>query len=186
MSDIGGLQLLPTQKRKFSIGKFTGNNLLLSIAFLLLISMGVIYSVLYSYTNKTLDSIDNIDTELAAIYESRDKAQEEKLANFKQQTDSMKTLLVSHVAWVDGFQRINGLIEPRVTLMSLSADSQKRTYTFNAVADSYSTVAKQISSFYKSPDVSDIVLNSIKIGQGGKVEFSMVLNFKPDHFLFNN
>ncbi|MEK7616162.1 MAG: hypothetical protein AAB420_03075 [Patescibacteria group bacterium] len=179
----GDLQLLPTRKKGFRLGSFLGENTSLSIALVVFVVLVVVWGVLQLMTNKTISSIERIDDQLADIHARRDKNQEEKLLNFERQVHATETLLSSHTVWVNGLREVQKLIEPRVTFLSLSADATKRTYVFHAVADSYSTVAKQIASFYRSDVMSDVTLDKVGLAGNGRVEFTMKLVFQPNHFL---
>jgi hypothetical protein len=179
MGDIGGLQLLPTQKRRFSLFGFAGGNRLFALALLILVLLGIGYGVLKWYTSRVMVSIEGLDANLDTIHRTRDKAQEEKLTSFERQLATTQKLLASHLASVDSLYSLQKLIQPQVTFRSLSADAAKRTYEFHAVTNSYSTVAKQIAAFYRSDRVADIKLTNVQAGQHGTVEFTMGLTLKP-------
>ena len=186
MSDVGGLQLLPSQKKRINFSALGGNNTLFTVAVGLLIAVGIVFGILKYLTNKTITSIDVIDAEIGEIHKARDKTQEERLLNFDQQAQSTKALLRSHTVWVDGFGDFQKLIEPRISFISLSADATKRTFLFHALADGYSTVAKQIASLYRSDLLSDITLNKASDVGNGRVDFTMELKFKQNHFLIKD
>src|SRR3989344_563109 len=186
MSDIGGLQLLPTQKRKINFDSLTGSNKFLAFSIVIFLVWIILFFIFRSMANGAIASVAQIDSDIATIHKTRNKPQEEQLVNFQNQIGSIKALLKSHTVWVSGLRDVQGMIDPRVTFSTLSADSVKRTYTFNAVADSYATVARQVASFYRSEAISNVVLSKVGVAQTGKVEFTIELTFKPDHFLMKS
>ncbi len=174
MSDLGGLQLLPSQKRTYSL-HMQGNSRLLLVAFILLTVLGVVYGVTLVLSRQAQRKVTDTEQSIEAIYKKRDKAGEEKLLNFQKQLDATRALLQNHVTWSKGFTGIQKLIEPRMKFSSLQADSEKRTYSFHALADSYSTVAKQIAVLYASTLVQDVRVSTISITPNGQVDVTMEL-----------
>ena len=178
MSDIGGLQLLPNQKRSFSLSAFTGGSRLFVVSLLALILLGVGYGVLKIYTSRVVASIEGIDADMDTIYRGRDKAQEEKLSNFEEQIGTTKKLLATHLVLVERMHVLEDLVQPQVMFTSLAADVIKRTYLVHATTTSYSSVAKQIAAFYKSDTVKNVTLKNVQAGTSGRVEFTMELTLK--------
>lgn len=145
--------------------------------------LGIAYSIVMYLKNEALSAVADVDKEIALIYKSRDKAEEEKLLNLNKQLTTTKSLLQAHTAWSVGFNDIQTKIEPRVRFMSLSVDAAKKSYDFHAVADSYTTVARQVAAFYRTDSISDIKLDKVAITGNGSVEFNMQLTFLPEKFL---
>ena len=183
MGDIGGLQLLPSQKKRFSLGNFSGSNKLLGVGCALAL-LGIIFFVVFAILlGSTKKSIAVRDEEIMQIYATRDKKQETQILDFQKQLTTLRSLLGSHIVWSDGLQRVQALIQPRVAFTSFAADATARTYRFRAVADSYATVAKQIAAFYGYPGISNVALPQVGISTNGLIEFTVELAFQPEHFL---
>lgn len=174
MSDLGGLQLLPSQKRNYAI-HLQGRNGLLVIALVILLVLGIAYGALSVLAGQVTDEITTTEQSIAAIYRKRNKADEEKLLNFQKQLGTTRTLLKAHTTWSASFVGIQNLIEPRMKFSTLQVDSVKRSYSFHALADSYATVAKQVAVFYGSPLVQDVKVGAISINAEGQVDVSMEL-----------
>lgn len=174
----GDLQLLPSQKRHFSFGGFSGKSLLFLVSLALIMLAGIGYGVVLYSIGTTMDSIHDVDDQIAEAYRTRDKSQEEKLLNLAKQLGTTRVLLASHIRWSRDFSAVQALIEPRVTFSTLETDTAKRTYSFHAVADSYATVAHQIAAFYRSEAITDVTLTKVgSVGTGG-IEFLMQLTLK--------
>ena len=183
MADAGGLQLLPSQKKHINFRVLTGGNKLVTFSILVVILLGCAYGVIKYYKNKTLTEINTIDVQIEAIYKSRNKTEEEKLNNFQKQLAMTRSLLQSHTTWSVGFRAMEQIIEPRVKFTSLTADASKKLYSFNASADGYTTVAKQIAAFYRSDAISDVRLNNVSASGTGGVDFTLDVTFHPNKFL---
>lgn len=178
MSDLGGLQLLPSQKRTYSL-HVQGNSRLLLIAFIFLIALAIAYGSIRIASDRAEDKVTDVEKSIMAIYKKRDKAAEEKLMSFQKQLTTTRELLQAHTTWATGFVGIQKLIEPRMKFSSLEADSDKRSYRFQAMADSYATVAKQIAIFYGSPLIQDVKIGTINGALKGQVDVTMELTLSP-------
>ena len=183
MSDIGGLQLLPSQPKKISFGLIVKNKSMLT-AIVLFICLIISYVVGLLIQNSIAKDISEIDANIAVIHQARNKEEEEKLKNFKAQLVTMGALMKDHIAWSGGFANLQKLILPQITFSGLKADSKKRTVSFVATADSYTTVAKQVASFYGTDMISDVRFSRVGMSQRGGIDFDMEVTFKPDVFLF--
>lgn len=185
MSDAGGLQLLPNDKKHFEVS-LSGKSGFLIVAIVILLLIGGAYMILSSMITSAEEEVAGIDSQILAIYKKRNKTEEEKLLNFEKQLTTMRNLLTAHTTWSLGFRGVQSLIQPRVTFESFNADARSKKYTFHAISDSYTTVAKQVAAFYATDMFSDIKLNKVSEGGNGQVDFTMDLQFKPDGFLFKS
>lgn len=179
MTDVGGLQLLPSQKRRFGFGSLTGKSMLLFVAIALVAVVVIGYLMVRSMTSSTMASIAGVDAKIVAIHASRKKDQEEVISNLSKQLATTRTLLQAHIQWSKELELVQKLIEPRVRFTSLQADPKKRTYQFHATADSYATVARQVAAFYGNPSISDVSLTSVHGAGNGVVEFTMQITLIP-------
>ncbi len=175
MGDLGGLQLLPSQKRSYAALRVQGKSRLLLIAFMLLLVLGVAYVVMLVVANQVQSNVAATEQNILAIYKKRNKTDEEKLLNFQKQLGTTRTLLQAHTIWSAGFIGIQKLIEPRMKFLSFQADTDKHSYSFHAVADSYTTVAKQIAALYGSALVQDVRVSAISAVANGQVDVTMEL-----------
>lgn len=178
MTDIGGLQLLPSQKKKINFGELAGNSRFLSVAIGLLILLGIGYGILAFLTSRVLDDIAELDLAIVQIHHDRNKDNETTVAHFSKQLSTIQTLLKSHRLWSDKFERLQTLVASPVTFRTLEADAELKLFKVQATANSYSTVARQIAAFYASDDVANITVSNVSLANNGSVEFSMEIKLK--------
>ncbi|MDO8583644.1 MAG: hypothetical protein Q7R83_00500 [bacterium] len=178
MSDLGGLQLLPSQKRAHAV-RLQGNNRLLALAIVFFVLLGISYGVFRVLATSARSSVADTEKSISALYAKRQKVDEEKLLNFQKQLGTMRALLKSHTAWSTGFIGIQKLIEPRMKFLSLEADRAKQSYSFHAVADTYTTIARQVAAFYGSELVKDVSVSTISVTNDGQVDVTMQLILNP-------
>ncbi|MEK7583474.1 MAG: hypothetical protein AAB483_03700 [Patescibacteria group bacterium] len=178
MSDAGGLQLLPSQKKSLNL-HLPGNSRLLLLAVALLVVLGAAYGIATAMNSRTTDKITAAEQQISAVLKQRNKADEEKLLNVQKQLAATRSLLKSHTQWSASFVGIQNLIEPSMKFLSLQVDAEKRTYSFHALAASYTAVAKQVAALYGSPLVKDVRVSKISVTPDGQVDVTMELVLAP-------
>lgn len=183
MPDIGGVQLLPTQKRRFGVAGVSGGNDFLVFACAFIAALIITFIFLSYRTSKTMKSIISVDTELQTIQTVRDKPTENKLLDLQRQLATTNTLLTDHLRWSMALSKLNQIIQPDVVLETLSGDAGSKTLRFSAEADAYDAVAKQVAAFYQDKDFTEVKLNQVQTKTNGGVTFSMDLTFDPALFL---
>lgn len=183
MADVGSFELLPAEKKKFDIVSFVKKNPFMVAGVFLLVLVGVVYMVLMIMVGNLSDEIVSIDGKLAAIHNARKKDDEQKLLNFDKQIQTLQSIVDKHVVWTTAFKTLQSLVLPEVTFKTLDADASRRILTIQASADSYTTVAKQIASFYNSPSVVNVAVSKIGVVGTGGIEFNAEITFKSDQFM---
>ncbi|MBI2063355.1 MAG: hypothetical protein HYT61_03940 [Candidatus Yanofskybacteria bacterium] len=179
MSDIGGLQLLPETRKKIEI-KLPGQNRILVLSFIVLALFLGIYFGLVFYKQSLLSTLSSIDKQLSDFEKSRDKHTETKLLDLNQQLAVVNPLIGSHLLLSEAFTKIQSLVQPQVQFKSINVDVLGKKILITALAANYTTIARQIASFYTIDSVTDIILNKVQSQPTGQVELTMQLFFKPD------
>ncbi len=182
MPDIGGLQLLPETRKKIDIS-LPGQNRSLILGFIVLAVVAGIYFGLLAYNQSLSSKLSSIDGQLADLEKSRDKQLESRLLDLNKQLAVVNPLISSHIFWSEALAKIQSLVEPQLQFKSIDADVLSKKIVITALADSYTTVARQIASFYTVDSITDVVLNTVKSQPSGKVELSMQLFFDTNKLL---
>lgn len=177
MSDIGGLQLLPSQQRKTSVS-MSGGNGALAIAGLCFLALGIAYGVASYLISATQKDITSLEAQIGGLYDGRDRAMEQELVTLQKQLAMTEKLLGAHVRWSSMIMSITRSILPNVRLVSFTTNATQRTYSFSAVADSYTTVARQIAALYATEAVREVSVGKVTRGTAGNIEFSVDLTLK--------
>jgi len=185
MPDIGGLQLLPETRKRIEI-RVPGENRFLVLGFVFVLIVVGLYFGLVFYQNSISSSAVGLDNQLAAIEKSRDKTQEVKLLDLSQQLSIVGPLLSGHFVWSDAFTKIQNLSLPQIQYQSINTNVSSKRFLFEALAPSYTSIAKQIAAFYSDDSITDITLNKISPLPTGKLRFSLQLFFDPNKFLLQS
>lgn len=176
MSDAGGLQLLPETRKKIEIS-MPGQNRSLVFAFIILALVVGLYFGLLAYEQSIFANLTSIDNELANLEKSRDKQLEARILGIDKQLNVANPLISSHLFWSQAFTGIQSLVQPQVQFRSANADVLSKKMVIRAVAANYSTIARQIASFYTMDAISDIILNKVQGQSSGRLEFIMQISF---------
>lgn len=182
MPNTGGLQLLPETRKKIEIF-IPGQNRLLILSLVLVGLLVLAYFGLKIYKNSIVNSIASFDQGLQDIEKSRDKETEIKLIGLGKQFSTVRPLLDSHILWSQALTKVQGITLPKVQFENLTSSAASKKFLLKAVADNYTTIAKQIAAFYGEESITDLQLNRVATLTDGKIEFSMELVFDPSKFL---
>ena len=182
MPDIGGLQLLPETRRKIEVSLPGQNRPLIFSVIALALVIGFYFGLL-GYKQSLFSAITSIDNQLADLEKSRDKQLETRLLDLNKQLVVINPLMNSHFFWSSAFIKIQSLVQPQVQFKSVNADTPSKKITINGFAAGYTTVARQIASFYTTDSITDLILNKVQSRPSGQLEFTMQLFFDPDKML---
>lgn len=171
----GGVQLLPETQRRPTLRSYTSGNSMFYGAVVIGIATIVIGAILGSYKANLKDQISEIDGKMDVAEQDRNPDQEKQIIAAAKQSSIMQQLLSSKLYWTQAFKRMEQLTQSTITFTSLQADVARSRITFNATADSYASVARQIAAFVAATGIEDIEVGTIKTTLQGKVEFSGVL-----------
>ena len=182
MADIGGLQLLPETRRKIEVS-LPGRNRSLILSFVVLALVVGLYFSLLEYKQLVFSTLTSIDGQLLDLEKSRDQQLEKQLLDLNKQLVVINPLISSHLFWSDAFIKIQSLVQPQVKFNSINTDTLGKKILIVAFAANYTTVARQIASFYTIDSVTDVILNKVQSLPTGQVELTMQLFFDPDKLL---
>ncbi len=185
MADRSEFQLLPNQQKSL----LTIRSHQRSLSFILAIAFGVLVGAAYLglriYRSSIVRQIAIIDEELQKVESNRNREIESTLLGFNDKLTTLAKIMAQQSFWSQGLRKFSTMIDPKIRFDSLSVDSDKRTYTFKATADSYETIAKQLAVFYASPDILDVLFTgATKDQKTGKVQFDLVVTFKSGTFIY--
>jgi hypothetical protein len=171
----GGVQLLPETQRRPTLASYASGNGYFWFGIAVGVIVIVASAIFSSYAANLQARIDELDGQLQANENSRDKAQEKVLLDAQKQSRSMRALLSSKLYWSQALDRMEQMARSSVALTSLNASAAKGTIAFRARADSYASVARQIKAFTEGTGVKDVTVQNIKTTPEGSVEFDGTL-----------
>ena len=151
--------------------------------FIVLALVGGLYFGLLAYGQSLFSTLSSVDEQLADLEKSRDRQLEARLLDLNKQLVVVNPLINSHLFWSDAFIKVQSLVQPQVQFKSVNADAPGKKILISATAANYTTVARQIASFYTIDSVTDVVLNKVQSQPTGQVELTMQLIFDPDKLL---
>ena len=182
MVDRGGLQLLPETRKKIDVIT-PGENKNLIIGSVVLAIAAVLAGAAYFYQNSLENKIASLDADIAALEQQRNKQAEQNILVFNKQLSMLSKLLNEHVYWTTAFSKIEGLTQVRVSFGNLTAILLENKVNFEAVADNYTTIARQIAAFISDESIKDVSLSRINTLTNGQLNFTMQIIFDKSKFL---
>jgi len=182
MSNSNGLQLLPENRKSISI-KVPGENIPIYIGSFLVALVFLIAGGLSIYSNGLKNKIAAKDGEILVLENRRDKQAEQKLIILSKQLGVTSQILKNHIYWSVGFSKIESAMQSQIQFKSFSANLAEKTVNFQALSDSYTTVAKQLAAFISDDAIKDVTLNNVNILTSGKLDFNAKIDFNELKFI---
>ncbi len=180
--DKGGLQLIPGTRRTVAI-KRPGENKLLILGFLIsLVLCGAAAGVsiykksLETKLGDTLNSIQQLETQ-------RDKTAEKKIKTLSSQIRVIKEALLGHSYWTQGFTRIENAAKNEVRIVSMNVNTVEGKMALEAIAPSYTLVARQIAALVADDGFTDIQLTKAGVDTGNQIKFVLAIRFDPSKLI---
>lgn len=166
---------MPESQRRPTLRSYTSGNKYFYGAITVGIIVLVMSAIMGSYRASLTDSINTLDGQMTAGEQARNKDNEQRVIAASQQSKVMKRLLANKRYWSQALQRMQQMMQSSVTLTRLDAVADKGTIGFQATADSYASVARQLAAFAAATGVNDITISTIKTTTRGTVEFNGTL-----------
>ncbi len=182
MSDQGGLQLLPENRKRISV-KIPGENRMIYVGIGLISMILLISGGLWLYSSSLSNKISSQDEQLAALEKQRDKKTEQNLIILSKQIEITNQILKNHTYWSAGFSKIESALQNNIQFKSFSAILSEKSMSIRAFSDSYTTIAKQLAAFVADDSIKDITLDGVSTLSSGKLDFNAKIKFDPDKFL---
>jgi hypothetical protein len=180
--DKGGLQLIPGTRRTVAI-KRPGENKLLIIGFMISLllcgaaaGMSMYKKSLETKLTDTLNSIQQLETQ-------RDKTAEKKIKTLASQIKVIKDALLSHSYWTQGFTRIENAAKNEVRIVSMNVNTVEGKMSLEAMAPSYTLVARQIAALIADDGFTDIQLTKAGVETSNQIKFVLAIKFDPNKLI---
>lgn len=162
---------MPETQRRPTLASYTSGNNYFWLGIALGAIVLIVGAIFGSYTANLKDEIATLDGKLDASEQSRNKDQERILIDAQKQSRLMQQLLSSKLYWSQALASMEQMLQSSVELTRLDASSEKGTIGFNAVTDSYASVARQLRAFADGTGINDITVNTVTANAQGRVEF---------------
>jgi len=179
VADKGGIQLLPETRKRIVI-RVPGENRFLYLGFALAAMIGVLFVGLNSYANSLETQIQSIDGQLITLNRQRDRKTEENLIALSKQAQLTGQLLDQHIKLTNVLRVLERTLQSQVRFKNFSMSTPTQEISFQATANNYSSVARQIASFLAAEGISDVQINNLKTLNSGDAEFTMKIKLQTE------
>lgn len=182
MADKGGLQLLPETRKKIDI-KIPGANRYITIGVALLVIVLLASGGLWWYGSRLSAQVADADLKLQDLEKQRDKKAEQNLLTLSKQVAITNQILEKHSYWSTGFTKIESALQSNVQFKSFASTLGEGSLTIHALADNYTTIARQLAALVADDAIKDVSLNGVTTLTTGKLDFTTKVSFDGLKFL---
>jgi len=179
------ISLLPQKKEHKGPKEFIGfirESKQIAIASAVFILVLVIYGGSYVYVGSLNSDLKDVRIQEKEIQEQRQVEEENAILAFNSKVASVASLLNSHIYFSRVLEFVEGIIHPRVQILSLDFESGKGVLSISAVTQSYDTFGEQIIALRKIEQIQNLKVANIGVDNTGKVKFD--LSFGIDQSLY--
>ena len=136
-------------------------------------------------TGKLQAQYNDINGQLTQQETSDQKTLESTVLNYKRRLDDFSEILNKHAALSRFFAAVEPIVYPTVSFDSMDLNSVDKTVTIIGKADTFESLAKQVTIFKNATAVFEkIDLSKVSLGPDGKINFSFKADIQPDAILF--
>lgn len=167
---------MPGTKKRLGI-KVPGENKFLYIGSVIFGATLVSIFALGQYQASLQAQSKDIQGQLLALEQRRDKSGEEDLKTFKNQIALTSDLLDKHVYWTQGLAVIVNLLQSDVRFKSFSGNISSSRIAINVQASNYTALARQAASFLTEESISDFAVGKITSTTAGYLEATLDIKF---------
>ena len=173
-----GLQLLPGTKKRLGI-KVPGENRFLYIGSAIL-GATIVTAFWFNFDIKSLESQGkNIDEQLFALDQKRDKKAEENIQTIRQQILLTTQFLDDHIYLTKAFSEVESMTREDVQIKDIAFDLAGNKISISANAGGYTVIAHQLASLLSDDNILDVSLGDMNPSSDGIIEFSLGISYDP-------
>lgn len=174
---------MPETQRRPTLRSYTSGNAHFWFGVVLGLFVIIVGAIVGGYQANLEDRIATLDGQLQITEDTRDKDKEKALLDVERQSRIMRELLASKLYWTQAFSAVEGMMQAGVRLTSLEGSAADALISFQATANTYADVARQIKAFSDGTGVTDLTVSKITTSQQGGAEFSGELRIDTSELL---
>ena len=138
----------------------------------------------FGYANYLRSEIEDVDQELAALAADEALKKQDEFLTFQYQLVNLQSLLAKHVPASRLMPFFENATNQRVQYTGFNFHSVDWTVDLTGIAGSYVNVAEQLQTFQTMKEVQSYRITSVKLREGGKVDFTAAITFTPSAFSY--
>jgi hypothetical protein len=173
------INLTTDETSKKNTGNILEKNTIVALIILGLIL--VLYGAILFLNKNVVSKIEETNRVYKEKYDSFLKGNANEIIDYKNRSETAKTLSDSNTLSNDLFRFIEESLVPSVYLNSYEYEAEEKTVMLSIIADNFNTVSKQVLSFKESGYFSELTLQKIihqTQDKGLALSFDVVLKIK--------
>lgn len=149
--------------------------LLTFMIFVFAVFMFSYLGLVFGYKNFVKAQIEDRDAEIKELAAQVPKEQQDEFLKFQFQLMNLQTVLNKHVIGSKILPLLENNTHQQVFYKNLSINVADGRLDLDAVAASYDVLTQQLSAYELMPDLIRYQIGAIKIGEGGRIDFNVLL-----------
>jgi hypothetical protein len=159
-----------------------GLNILFYFAiFLLILSIGG-YFALNNFLEKAREEVAALELDLARAMTPEKISLEKEILASKNKIDNFSYLVGQHLKTSRIFEIIQKITHPQVWFSKFDFNSRQGELKISGETQNFETLGQQILILGDEEAINSVNLEKISITKEGKIDFDLLLSFKPDIF----
>lgn len=155
-------------------------NVLFIASLLLAVAAAGGFFILKSLQERQRVSIQNMEQQLLAEPSLEQKQLEKEVLGFKQKLDDFKALADGRRTPLPVFSFLETSVHPAAVFTGLTVNLEKNKILLAGETDTFGHLDEQILLLRRKSEVQDLQLEKIKLGEQGRVEFSVSIVFPAE------
>ncbi|TSC74038.1 MAG: hypothetical protein G01um101444_398 [Parcubacteria group bacterium Gr01-1014_44] len=185
MSNQGGIiSLLPESRRKLEIN-IPGENRPLYYGAGVVLLVVLLFAGMKIYAGYLVGQLAEIDNEISAVENQRDKKFEQELLLLQKQFSLVGDVLKNHPIWSNVLSQVQGLTPSQVQIENLAGVINESKLEIKGRALNYTVIARQMAALLSNPAIVDLYLDKVSTFSTGALEYNMRVFFDKESFLLN-
>lgn len=159
-------------------------NILFYFSIFLLIGVIAGYFLLNHFLKKEEIILRDLEALLAKEKTPEEIALEKEILKYQKKIEDVGILLKEHRLTSPIFELLEKNTHPKVSYSNLDFNMAESQLRLKGIAEDFPTLGQQILLLEKDPQIKEVNLTEVLIGEGGKIVFTLYLFLDPQIFEF--
>jgi len=169
------IEVTPKKKKRI---KWINYALYLSVALLIISVIG--YSFLYYSFHNSQRELSELETTIQENQTTEMNLLEKDIKNSEKKIGYFSELIDNHLLPIGLFNLLEASIHAKVTFSDLRLSAENNKTTIQGTTESFRTLGEQVLVLELEPKIKNVELSKLSMGEGGNIEFEMILTLAPE------
>jgi len=173
------VEIIPKPEEK----KYNWQNFLLYFSLLLLGISILSYFVLDNSVKNSYKILKDLEREIAQKETPQVRSMEKEILNYQKKIQDFSNLLNAHRSVLGVFDFLESNCHPKVWFSNFSFNAENSQVNLSGQAEDFVILEQQLRILKKRPQVKELNLSTISMGEEGTANFGVNIIFNQDIFI---